>query len=425
MDLTGPNGVVRRVLRSPTFVYTGLAALSRASSILLAPFLTRHLTNAEYGDLAFYQSAAGILGMLLSLGLLAAITRFFFEGSDRASALAKAGGVARWLFLFVGGGASVLLAALLLSPMSESNKHHWLSTVLAAVGTASIAVPLALARARQLPFVVLWLAIAELGGLVAATLALVGPLGRGLDGALEAMAVSGAISAVTALAVVFLSVPGKLVWAHLREALRFSVPFIPHFIANQLLTIGDRWILKANGLEARLGPYALASQLSAPIGMIVGAHNETASAVLGEQSRERGREWLHAQLPRLAKGYYRIALPLCIIASASSPLLPLLFSDRFAEASLLLPFLSLSLLVEVLYYPAANILFFANATRYIPVLSVTAGVVSLVLNLVLIPRWGAWGALASRLLAMSLRSALAAWLALRVTRPHAGNLDGA
>jgi O-antigen/teichoic acid export membrane protein len=419
MTLTGPNGVIRRVLRSPTLAYTGLAALSRASSILLAPFLTRNLTGAEYGDLAFYQSAAGVLAMLLSLGLLAAITRFFFEGSDRGSALVKAGGIARWLFLSVIGGATLLLAALLLSPMSDSNKHHWLSTVLAAVGTASIAVPLALARARQRPFVVFWLAIVELGGLMAATLALVGPLGRGLDGALEAMAMSGAFSAVTALAVVFISVPGKLVGSHLREALRFSVPFIPHFIANQLLTIGDRWILKANGLEARLGPYALASQLSAPIGIVVVAHNETASAVLGEQTRERGKDWLHTQLPSLAKGYYRIALPLCLLTSASAPLLPILFSDRFAEASLLLPFLGLSLLIEVLYYPAANIIFFANETRYIPALSISAGVVSLLLNLALIPRWGAWGALVSRLLAMSLRSSLGAWLAVRVTRPKA------
>lgn len=418
--MTPPSryGVIKRVLGSPTLVYTGLAALSRASSILLAPFLTRHLSGSEYGDLAFYQSAAAVLAMLLSFGLQAAVTRFFFEGADRNAALTKAGGVARWLLLSVGAGATLLSAALVLSPLSESNKHHWFSTLLAAVGTASIAVPLALARARQLPFVVLLLAIAELGGNVAATLALVGPLDRGINGALEAMAVSGALSAVTAVAVVFLSVPGKLVGSHLREALGFSLPLIPHFIANQLLTIGDRWILKANGLEARLGPYALATQLSAPIGMIVGAHNETASAELGEGSRLRGRDWLHTQLRPLSKGYYRIVLPLCILVSALAPLLPILFSDRFAEASLLLPFIGLSLVVEVLYYPAANILFFANATRYIPILSIAAGVVSLVLNLVLIPRWGAWGAVASRLAAMSLRSALGAWLALRVTRPQ-------
>lgn len=416
MGSNGPTGLVWRMLRSPTLVYTGLAALSRGSSILLAPFLTRNLTSAEYGDLAFYQSVAGVLAMLLSLGLLAAVTRFFFEGSDRPAALAKAGGVARWLFLFVNVGAAVVLLAVLLGPIGESTRHHLSTSVVAAVGMASIAVPLALSRAQQRPFIVLLLAISELGGLLTATLILVGPLGRGLDGALEAMAVAGGISSLTALLVVFLSVPGKLVGSHLREALRFSVPFIPHFIANQLLTIGDRWILKANGLEARLGPYALASQVAAPIGMVVAAHNETASAQLGEQSRERGKEWLHAQLPSLAKGYYRIAVPLCVLAAASAPLLPIVFSDRFAEASLLLPFIGLSLLVEVLYYPASNILFFANATRYIPVLSVAAGIVSLALNLLLIPRWGAWGALASRLVAMSVRSALGAWLALRVTR---------
>lgn len=416
MASNGPTGLVRRMLRSPTLVYTGLAALSRGSSILLAPFLTRRLTSAEYGDLAFYQSAAGVLAMLLSFGLLAAVTRFYFEGPDRPAALAKAGGVARWLFLIVSVGAALVLVGVALAPIGESTRHHLFSSVLAAVGMASIAVPLALARAQQRPFIVLWLAIAELGGLVTATLVLVGPLGRGLSGALEAMALAGCLSSLTALVVVFLSVPGTLVGSHLREALRFSVPFIPHFVANQLLTIGDRWILKANGLEARLGPYALASQLAAPIGMVVAAHNETASAQLGEQSRDQGKTWLHAQLPSLAKGYYRIAVPLCVLTAASAPVLPIVFSERFSEASLLLPFIGLSLLVEVLYYPAANILFFANATRYIPILSIAAGVVSLILNLLLIPRWGAWGALASRLVAMSVRSALGGWLALRVTR---------
>jgi O-antigen/teichoic acid export membrane protein len=404
-------------LRSPTLVYTVLAGLSRASSILMGPFLTRRLTPAEYGDLAFYQSTAAVLSMVLSAGLTAAVSRFYFEGDNREEALRASGSVARGMLATVLGGALLCAALISLTHLSSDTRHHALATLVSGVGLALVSIPVGLTRARQRPFQVAAFASIEFGGLLLSTVGLVGVAERGLDGALEALALSGVLSGVAAGAYV-VSLPGQLNRAMLARGLRFSAPFVPHFIANQLLTLGDRWFLKANGLESQLGPYALASQLAAPIGLVIGAHNDTASARLGEAVRTGGSDQLRLGFPSLARGYLMLAVPLCGVVLVASPLVPWVFSSRFESAVGFLPLLLLSILIETLYYPATNVLFFANATTRIPVLTGLSGLASLVLNVLLIPKYGAWGALVARVIAMTLRTALAlsfARAAMRVT----------
>ncbi|MCA2978795.1 MAG: lipopolysaccharide biosynthesis protein [Myxococcaceae bacterium] len=407
-------------MRSPTLLYTALAGLSRASSILMGPFLTRRLTTAQYGDLAFYQSTASVLSMLLSVGLTAAVSRFYFEGESREAALRTSGSIARGMLMLVVGGATVFAAVIAIAPLSPDTRHHLATTLLAAAGSALVSIPVSLTRARQLPLQVAAFASIEFGGLVLSTLALVGAAQRGLDGALEALALSGLLSGIAATAYVLL-LPGALHRETLVRGLRFSAPFVPHFIANQLLTLGDRWFLKANGLENELGPYALASQLAAPIGLVVGAHNDTASARLGETVRTGGAAQLRLSFPSLIRSYLRLTAPLCGMLLIASPLVPWVFSSRFETAVEFLPLLLLSILIEAAYFPATNVLFFANATSRIPILTGISGVASIALNVLLIPRYGAWGALAARAVAMTLRTALAlmfARAALRVTVQH-------
>src|SRR5579862_8778204 len=106
-----PRAILRRVLRAatgPAVIYLIASVLAKAGAFLLIPLYTRKLSREEYGDYALAQTLISILPTLLSLGLFSAVSRFYFEGTDRIAARERVGGVARWLVLITLATALVL-----------------------------------------------------------------------------------------------------------------------------------------------------------------------------------------------------------------------------------------------------------------------------------------------------------------------------
>jgi O-antigen/teichoic acid export membrane protein len=95
----------------------------------------------------------------------------------------------------------------------------------------------------------------------------------------------------------------------------------------------------------------------------------------------------------------------------------LLLGKSYWTALWFLPGLCLVLIVESVYYPYSNVLFFANRTSTIPRITFVAGVVNVVANFAFVPLFGVPGAIFSRLLGGGVRSvasAIAARESLRV-----------
>src|SRR5581483_7042733 len=46
-------------------------------------------------------------------------------------------------------------------------------------------------------------------------------------------------------------------WTVLREVLDYGLPRVPHGIANQLMVVGDRWVLRGFGNLAEVGLYTV------------------------------------------------------------------------------------------------------------------------------------------------------------------------
>ncbi len=408
------------LLRSPTLTYTALAILARASPLLLGPLYTRRLSTAEYGELALLQTFAAILPMVASLGMQAAVTRFFFE-EDKPAGLFRAGTVARWISLF--GIATTILAVTAAMSIDAIGLGGWppltwscLCVCVFALGSLVLSVPVALLRAQQRPSAVGVLQLGDFASMVGGGIVLVGALGLGLRGALGAMLFNGLSNALLGFSYIFLRYRGDFAVSTLRQALRFSLPFLPHFVANQLLTIGDRWVMSSFGLKAKLGTYALASQLSSPASLVVGAWNDSASPRTGEVARTSGKAGMKAALWTETRNYLVVAIGMGVLVSLAAPIVPFVFTRDFGDTALYLPVICLSIVAEAAYYPMTNVIFFANENRWIPVMTVTAGLVSLVANVALIPVFGTWGALLSRLIAMSLRTGMAVYFARRALK---------
>lgn len=419
-DSTGSRwSRLSRWIRSPeslsTLIYLGAAGLAKGAAIVLVPIYTRQLESAAYADYMLVLTAIGMLSPVLSLGLANAVVRAYFDATPEEGTQ-KSASLARWLVVVTGALAlgSQLVALLLLGDGPGIGSRAVVSMVTWAAAGSGIGavVPLYLKAARK-PMWAAGIQLFQFISALSAGLVLVIVLDRGVRGAIEAACVASAAEGLVGLAFVFGYLRGAVQPGSLRAGLRFSLPLVPHVLANQLQGVADRWVFKALGLEPLLGRYAVATQLAAPVALVVGAHNDTAAASLGEVWRSSGRHGLAAALPRHFKAYALSAALPGLVLVTTIPLLHFVVGPRFASGLVWLPALAAIAVIEALYYPSSNAIYYAAPNpRAIAAVTLSSGLLSLGLNVLLVPTLGVLGAVTARAVALSVRAA-AMWLVAR------------
>jgi O-antigen/teichoic acid export membrane protein len=185
----------------------------------------------------------------------------------------------------------------------------------------------------------------------------------------------------------------------LKKALAFSLPLVPHGLASWGLTLSDRAILQLYVTLSALGLYSLGYQLGSIMIMISGAISNAWVPFFFRRIAGEG----DAAKPALARlvTYYvltvcAVAVGLCIFARDA---VMLLTHESFHPAYSVVPVVAIGYLWNSLYVIPANFLFVKSRTAWLPVATVTAGMVNIGLNFALVPRFGimaaAWASFAA------------------------------
>lgn len=426
MNVGATVGRVWASVRSGWGLYLVAAVLSRVGGIVLVPLYTRRLSPAEYGGYSLIVSLIALLPLLLTLGLTAVISKVYFDSPDASAARERVGTVARGLFAAAAFGGLVLsLAALVLWPPGwlGAEPRSVAITVIGGVGTAFTAVPEAWFRASRQARKAVALQLVTFFSTTGLGVLFVAGLGRGLAGAVEAIALVGIGNGLFAL--VFVSrLGGRFEPGVVTRWLPVSLPFVLHFAASWLLSMGDRWVLSTSNLSEALGPYYLAIQVVSPAPMLVATWNELDAARLGEEYRDRGIAVARAGAPRRAVRYLLVALAGALAVGAIVPVLPWVVGAKFLGAVAFVPALLLAHLLESQYFVPANLLLYAGRTASIPAITVTAGLLNVVLAYVLLPTFGVTALLIARVVASLTRSALMALTARALVRGPGDGLKG-
>jgi O-antigen/teichoic acid export membrane protein len=237
-----------------------------------------------------------------------------------------------------------------------------------------------------------------------AGLLLVLALDRGYEGAIEAAALAPAFSALIALIYMWRLPASGLHLQRLKAALRFALPFLPHFIAGWLLSASDLWILRRAGFDLELGSYSLAAQVVAPVSMVITAWNLHMSAEMGERFRAGGIPEMRSRLPRVRLTYFASAVIPAVALLLGLPLVTWVVGERFESAIIFVPFLLLAILPNTLYFSDFQILYYSGRSWWIAGATVAAAALTVSVGLLMIPRYGAYGAVSARLTGALVRS---------------------
>lgn len=394
------------------------SAAAAVISFASVSVLTRLLTQEEYGVFKVFLSVVTLLGVLVELNLRGAVNRYYLEESRDFASFMKT------VLLFLGGFTlfNLTWAWLLRGPLGEFLRLDPLLAFLA-VALAVLTVPWNLnwklmgARLESSRYSVLRVVrdALVLGVGAAAVLSL--PATAAGHGGREVGMIAGTL-AVNAAFAIWLTVKlardargGRFDRAHLRYALAFGVPLIPHALSGFVLQTFDRIIIQQLEGEASAGLYAFAYDVGAAMNVVVVALNQAWLPIF-VLLRNRAQ---HAEIHRIATIYSQALVALALVIVLFAPELAyLLGGPRFSEALGIIPIVVMGYVAVFLYNIYANHAFYLRRTGLISIATLTAGVVNVVLNYALIPHYGytvaAWTTLGSYLLMFGLHYTIARWL---------------
>lgn len=387
-----------RSLAGTSAVYTIGNFLPRVGSFLLVPIYVRFLTREEYGTVSLVTALAAFLAIVFRLGMEGALMRLHFDETGRRQ---RALYSTLTSLVVLASLAGSLIGAVALAPFFRNLfsgvsfvPYGLLGIGIAAASAASFA-PGVFFRAtgqasRFLMYTVAIFAVSSVASVVFVVVGLgaVGMLGGQLAGALFGLG----------LTVVLVARIAGVEWQQslVAPALRFGLPLVPHLVSAWALRLADRILiglligLPAAEALGQLGAYSLGYQLGYVITVLVSSFNAAWSPWFFSIADRPGAPAIFSRMTTIVMAALFVV---GVGAAALSPqIVAVIARPEYASAATVLPIVAMASVVFAFYTMLTTVVFYAKATGRLALITVSAAIINVAANVVLIPALGITGA---------------------------------
>ena len=189
--------------------------------------------------------------------------------------------------------------------------------------------------------------------------------------------------------------------------LKYSIPIMPHNLSTQIAQLVSKTLISGSGSLAALGLYSVASQFA-----------NVAETIQVYVNNAYG-PWLYERLHEKADGYKKnianvvdvlcgvIGLAFICIALFAHDYIVLFIDKSYVDAWKFIPLIITVFAIKTVYYFYVNILFYyKEASRLLFVATVSSSVLNVILSALIIPKYGAYGAVLADAISMFVRVAI-------------------
>ncbi len=367
---------------------------SKLLVFVLMPLYTAWLTTAQYGAAELITSAANLLLPVACVGVSTGIFRFAAERETNQRKVLSTG-----IFLLLCGLLAFLLLSPLLSLIPYLKEYVWL--LVAYVFFADIQAVLAqYVRATDRIRLFAVQGIFNTLLTVLFNILFLAVLHLGVVGYVLSVVVGNCLTTLLLL------ISAKL-WREIRfsavdrhvaaEMLRFSLPMIPTTVCWLITDLSDRYMVTYFCGESINGIYSAAYKIPTVVNLLSGIFLQAWQfSAVASASDEQSCGQFYSQVYR---GFLSVtmmgssALLLC-----SEFLTGILLNKAYHDASRLMPTLLCAAALEALVSFLATVYMVQKKSMHSFLTAITGSVCNVILNLILIPRFGAIGAAVATLL---------------------------
>lgn len=184
---------------------------------------------------------------------------------------------------------------------------------------------------------------------------------------------------------------GKVFWnsKYNKFCLVFSLPLLGHSLGNLLYTQTDRIMLRWMISETELGVYSVSYALCSILMIIYMAFNNAWVPFYYDMKRDGEIDSIIAH----SKRYIRLFTLICVcFLLISVDIFKLIAPKEYWDGIKIIPVLVLSFYFGFLYLFPANFEFYNCCTKLIPIGTILSALINIVINFLLIPKYGMIGA---------------------------------
>lgn len=388
--------VSKSLLRSLS-IYSIGNIINAAIPFLLLPLLTIYLSPKDYGIIAIFQVLMSFLNPIAGISLNGAVTRKYYFLNDDKSSFKQY--VSNGLLLITLISSFLLIIITLLRHQISSLTDFpsdWLWIVLVCSFTFNvIEVLLAIWRVelkagKYVSFRIIR-TLCELGLSVLLIIYINQSWESRVDGVFYSSIFFGIIALLIMIKSKHFTLKVEISKSHLKDALKYGIPLIPHAIGVVFISMADRLFLTNMISIEETGLYAVGFQIAQIISLVQNSFNQAWVPHFFEKLKAK-KESVNLGIVKFTYLYYAIMLVLVVVLSVMSPFIYSLFIGKEFSSSIKYVFLiSLGFAFNGMYKMVVNYFFYLNKTVVVAVITFITAIINICLNYFLILKWGAIG----------------------------------
>jgi O-antigen/teichoic acid export membrane protein len=380
-----------------TVVYGIGSILNKLLGFILIPLYNKQIPIADFGVLVVFETTILFLTAILSFGLNAAHQRFFYLEHQNNS-------YGKYLFNnFFGGFLLVLfsIAPILFFSKSFSSllfpgEHQFTNLKISmwiVVVEILYIIPLQYLQYKEKPIQYLFYNALKLALSFGLTIFFVKNLKMGVEGILYARLIGGGVTVLISLFTIILpQCESKIDLQTIKKSIKFGLPMVVSNIGYTLFMISDRYLLNWLSTSEETGKYGFGLKIANFINLIfvqtIGM-SYFPSIMSNESEKDNVRYY------RKMLTYYCFVIGFLVLGFLLfyKDILWIVVTDKkYWEGLKVVPMLSLSFMIMGMNYFVGIGLFLKNQTKYYLFPSFSALLINIVLNFLLIPKYGMIGA---------------------------------
>ncbi len=384
-----------RLLQDSTLYLIGNLA-GRALGFLAIPFYARFLSPSEYGIIELVELSTQTIAIAFGLQSIgAALSRVFHDqGSAREERTVVSTGLISTAVLSAAVTIPFVLAA---APLGRLVLHsgQWTGLLQAAFVAMFLSnmveVELVYERMQNRARFFLTYSLIVLAANLALNILFIGVFRLGVWGFVLSKLCVTSVSCLYLLSRASREVGWRFQAALLPVFIRFGAPLIVSSLAYFLIHFSDRFFLTGAVSLAELGRYALAYRFAMLISVLIGdSFNKSWSVTFYRYVKQPGWRELFARVAKFLT--FALCLTALGVALLGPEALRLMVPRSFYPAPMLLPLLLLAYIFRELGDFFRNLLLINRRTVLVGKIAGASGILTVLLNILLIPRYGTFGA---------------------------------
>ncbi len=383
------------VLIKNTIYYSLGEIIPRIISFLLLPILTTYLTTAEYGINTYTTTVMSFTFVIGALSLNTFILSFYFATKDEIERKKIIWSVFIFICIF---NVFLSLLQLLFFPIIINylninipfNPYFSISIINNFFDIIAL-IPLVLYRVKEdaRGFLILSLSRTLLQFILVYIFVVL--LGKGLEGSYYARLLVNVPFMFLYYYLIKRDTIKMMDYGILKKAIKFSLPLLPGSLAYLFVSLSDRIVLERYVSLDELGIYSVAATLALVLNIVIQALYKTLEPVLF-------REYHGNNFDETNLKFYKLYLCILIFAAFGTACLSKEFfliatSTAFLTAYKIVPFLLISVVLSGINTYLNILMITLNKQKLVSIISIISGVLSVILNLILIPVLGFYGAI--------------------------------